>query len=109
MKLSLKVEDSRKGGQRNKHDSSESNLSQKNAVDVVDAFGGTGGLLIPNEVDKFCSCIIDLRPIKRFLLEKVTEDFPLKKILLAEPDQLPINLYMARLPVFLKLCESKGR
>jgi hypothetical protein len=99
-------------GRKNKRTNRSANVGfpfHENKIQVIpDLFGGAGGFPLDN-LDNLCDRTVDLRPLKQFLLERIAEDFPLKSILLAEPDEMPINLYMARLPVYLKLCESKKR
>jgi hypothetical protein len=83
-------------------------MSQKKQV-IVDTLCGTSAFPIQNKSEDLYYRFVDLRPIKQFLLENAREDLPLKKILLAEPDFLPLTLYIARLPLYIKLCEFKRR
>lgn len=45
---------------------------------------------------------IDMKPIKRFAAERLSES-PLKKVLLLEDDKLDVHIFLARLPVYLNL------
>jgi len=46
---------------------------------------------------------VDLRALKSFALEKLPKDWPLHDIILSEEDELAIQIFLARLSVWLRL------
>jgi hypothetical protein len=46
---------------------------------------------------------INMKPIKAFAFEKIPETWILREILLCEDDQLNVEVFLARLPIWLRL------
>jgi hypothetical protein len=50
---------------------------------------------------------IDLSDLKKFALERLPANCPLREVLLAEGDEVEISTFLARLPVYLRLSSIK--
>jgi len=50
---------------------------------------------------------VDLRALKSFAFEKLPKGWPLREILLSSEDRLTIEVFLARLPLLLKLSARK--
>lgn len=46
---------------------------------------------------------INIRRLKDFAFTQLPKDWPLREILLSEEDELAIQIFLARLPVWLRL------
>jgi hypothetical protein len=47
--------------------------------------------------------MVNIKKLKEFVLEKLPKNSALREILISEEDELDINVFLARLPVWLKL------
>ena len=47
---------------------------------------------------------INIRRLKNFAFEKLPRNWALREILLSEKDELDSQTFIARLPIWLKLC-----
>lgn len=46
---------------------------------------------------------VDVRALKSFAFEKLPKGWPLREILLSDEDELDVNVFLARLPLWLRL------
>jgi hypothetical protein len=49
------------------------------------------------------SSIVNIKKLKEFAIHKLPKNSVLRDILISEEDELDINIFLARLPVWLKL------
>lgn len=47
--------------------------------------------------------LVDINRLKKFAFNKLPKDWPIREILLSENDELDVSVFLARLPVWLKL------
>jgi len=47
--------------------------------------------------------LVNMRQLKNFAAKEVPFDWILREILLSESDELPVSLFLARLPLYLKI------
>ena len=47
--------------------------------------------------------LVDISRLKKFAFNNLPKDWPLREILLSENDELDVSVFLARLPVWLKL------
>jgi len=50
---------------------------------------------------------VNIGQLKKFGLEEIPPDWPLREILLAESEELDVSVFLARLPLYLKLSSFK--
>lgn len=46
---------------------------------------------------------VDIHKLKNFALNKIPKDWPLREILISENDELDVSVFLARVPLWLKL------
>lgn len=46
---------------------------------------------------------VDISKLKDFVFKRVPKDWPLREILISEKDRLNVQIFLSRLPVWLKL------
>jgi hypothetical protein len=80
---------------------------RKNEI-VIDPTAGTGGFLFQNKLRSLPD-IVDMRPVKKLASEKLSSESPLKSVLLSEPNELAIDIYLARLPLYFRLTELDAK
>ena len=51
---------------------------------------------------------VDIRPLRAFALEKLPKDLMLRDFLLTEPDELPVEEFLSRLSVWIRLLKVGG-
>ena len=78
-------------------------MRSKNEI-VIDPMGGIGAFLFQNKL-RTLPDTVDMKPLKKFANEKLLQDLPFKTVILLEPDELPLNLYLSRLPLYFRLIE----
>ena len=47
--------------------------------------------------------MVDIRPLKRTVKRDYPKDAPIRTVILAEPDEIPMNEYVVKLSVWYKL------
>ena len=52
---------------------------------------------------------VNIRKLKQFAFEKLPKNWPLREILLSEEDELEIHVFLARLPIWLRLSRITGK
>jgi len=53
---------------------------------------------------------VDIRPLKRTVRKDYPKDAPIRTVILAEPDEIPMDEYVVKLSVWYKLMPSgKGQ
>ena len=51
---------------------------------------------------------VDMRALKSFAIQKLPKEWPLREILLSDEDELEITVFLARLPLWLRLSRVSG-
>lgn len=78
-------------------------MESKNEM-AIDPMGGIGAFLFQNKL-RTLPDTVDMKPLKKFANEKLLQDLLFKTVILLEPDELPLNLYLSRLPLYFRLIE----
>ena len=47
--------------------------------------------------------LVNMRQLKNFAVKDLPFDWILREILLSESDEIPVSLFLARLPLYLKI------
>jgi hypothetical protein len=69
----------------------------------IESLGGKARLLKETEHKTRISMV----ELKKHASEKLPREWPLREILLSEPDELSTSVFLARLPLYLRLCAVK--
>jgi len=50
---------------------------------------------------------VNISPLKKFALEELPKDSPLREILIAETSEIDVSTFLARLPIWVQLSKFK--
>lgn len=79
------------------------------ARSVIDRSIDLGAEKTVRNIIRSGAIVVNLRNLKRYSLEKLPKDWPLRDVLLAEDDEVPASEFPGKVKVWLALLQYAGR